>query len=130
MLDVGDLHAVVVRQNAADPDRRGHLVLGNADTLALQFFRLADAALRAHENARVPEEARRESRDRDERRVLTIQRGNIGRERHLRAVELAVAHHAEESLLDRLREIDEVDAFRTNAAVAERARAIVVPAGE
>ena len=62
--------AVVVLQDAADPHRRGHLVLGHADALADQVLRLADAALRRDEDARMAEEARREHRDRDERRVL------------------------------------------------------------
>ena len=47
-----------------------------------------------------------------------------------RAVELAVAQHAEEGLFHRLVEVHELDAVGLHAAVGERARAVVVPAGE
>ena len=39
-----DRDAVVIGQNAANPHRRGHLVLGRADPLADQVLRLADSA--------------------------------------------------------------------------------------
>jgi len=69
-------------------------------------------------------------RDGDERRVLAHQRHAIRGHRHLRDIELAVAQHAEEGLFDEEVVVDEVDALGTHAAVGERARAVVVPAGE
>src|SRR5882762_4841289 len=122
--------AVLVLQDSANPYGRGHLVLRHADSLAGELLRLADAARRADENARMPEKARWKERDGDEGRVLPHERHAIGGQRHLRRVELAVAQHPEKRLLDEEFVIDEVDALGTHAAVGERASTIVVPAGE
>ena len=124
------IDAVLVLQDAADPDRCGHLIFRNADFFARKILRLADAAFRRDENARVAEEARGEHRDRDEGGLLPHERNAVRGERHLRRVELAVAQHPEEGLLDEEVLVDEVDALGPHAAVGERARAIVVPAGE
>ena len=64
--DAGGIDAVFVGEDAADPDRRGHLVFGHAEALADQVLRLADAALGRDEDAGVAEETRREDRDGDE----------------------------------------------------------------
>src|SRR2546422_469920 len=122
--------AVLVLQDSANPYGRGHLVLRHADSLACELLRLADAALRGDENARVPEKARWKNGDGDEGGVLTHERHAIRGQRHLRRVELAVAQHPEKRLLDEEFVIDEVDALRVHAAVGERASAVVVPAGE
>jgi hypothetical protein len=70
VLGVGDLDAVLVGHDAADPDRRGHLVLGAADAFTGEVAGLRDAAAPRDEDARVAEEARRERGDRDERPVV------------------------------------------------------------
>src|SRR3989442_7098114 len=124
------LDAVLVLQDSANPYGRGHLVLRHADSLAGELLRLADAALRGDENARVPEKARWKNGDGDEGGVLTHERHAIRGQRHLRRVELAVAQHPEKRLLDEEFVIDEVDALEVHAAVGERASAVVVPAGE
>lgn len=69
-------------------------------------------------------------RDGDERRILARQRHHVGGQRHLRRVELAVAQHAKEGILDRLREEHQVDAVGPHQAGGQRRYAIVVPAGE
>src|SRR4051812_15709309 len=130
MLDVGDLDAEIVGEDAADPDRCGHLVFGRGDAPALEVFGLADAALRRNEDARVAERARREDRDGDERRLIRVERLHVRGERHLGGIELLEARLAPERLLDLERQVDEVDAFHAHAAVGERARAVVGPAGE
>ncbi len=103
---------------------------GTPMRLPARSLRLADAALRRDEDAVVAEEARGKHRNGDEGRVLARQRHRIGGQRHLRRVELAVAQHAEERLLDRQLEDVEIDALGRDAAVGERADAVVVPAGK
>ena len=128
--DVIDLHAVLVRQDAADPDRSGHLILGAADPLALEVGGLADAGRRVHIDRRMAEEARWEHRNGDEGARLLEAGDDVRRQRHLGDIELAMPQHAEEGLFDRHVEIDEVDAVRHHALVHQRAGAIVVPAAE
>lgn len=125
-----DRHAVLVLQDAADPGRRGHLVLGTADLPADQVLRRADACRSIHIYAAMTKHARREHRDRDKRPLGPRERNRVGRERHLGDVELAVAQHAKEGLLDRQVAADQVDSVGLHAAVEERLGAIVVPAGE
>src|SRR5207247_1260716 len=117
-------------KDSAAPHGRGHLGLRHPDSLAGELLRLADAALRGNENARVTEEARGEHRDRDEGRIIPHERHAIRGQRHLRCIELAVAQHPEKSLLDEEIVVDEVDALGAHAAVGERAGSVVVPAGE
>src|SRR5689334_8106298 len=123
-------HAVLVLQDAADPHRCGHLVLGVADLAAHEVLRLLDLRLRVHVDARVAEEARREHRDRDEMPLVLEERDRVRRQRHLRHVELAVPQHAKEGLLDGHVEVREVDAVGLDAALEQAARAVVVPATE
>ncbi len=49
--DAVDGHAVVLGEDAADPHRRRHLVLGRPDALADQVLRLADAGVRVDVDA-------------------------------------------------------------------------------
>src|SRR5882762_6728693 len=69
-------------------------------------------------------------KDRDERRLVGVEGLHVRGERHLRGVELLEARLAPERFLDLERQVDEVDAFHAHAAVGERARAVVGPAGE
>ena len=55
--DAVDGHPVMIRENAPDPDRRRHLILGVADPLADQILRLFDARPGAHIDRGVAEEA-------------------------------------------------------------------------
>src|SRR5438477_2974618 len=130
VIDADRIDAVLVLQNTANPYRRGHLVFGRGDALAGQLFWLPDPALGGHEDARMAEEARREYRNRDEWGIFPRDRHGVRGERHLGHIEFAVAQHAKERLLDMLVQIDELDAFGLHAAVGERTRAVVIPAGE
>ena len=59
-LEIGgtrDRHAILVVENTAYPDGRGHLVLRVSDTLPDQILRFANFTVRIHVNARVPERA-------------------------------------------------------------------------
>src|SRR5882672_3871970 len=93
-------------------------------------LRLANAALRRHENARVPEKARRERRDGDKAGLVPHERNAIRGERHFRRVELAVAQHPEKRLLNEELVIDEVDTLGAHASIRERTGPVVIPAGE
>ncbi len=103
---------------------------GVAIALADEVLRLADPALRGHEDARLPEAARREHRNGDERRIVARDRHRVRRQRHLGDVEFAVPQHPEERLLDVQVEVVEIDAVGTHGSVRERAGPVVVPAGQ
>jgi hypothetical protein len=116
-----------------DPHRGRQLVLRHPDGPADQVRRLLDPTGDMDVDAVVAERPRGEHRDRDERSGLGsrgTQRGDVGRQRHLRGVELAVAQHPEEGLLDRKAEVGQLQALGTDRAVGEGAGAVVVLAGE
>ncbi len=122
--------AVLVGQDPADPDHRRQLVFGIADSPPGELLRFGDAAAGVHIDRGMPEHPRRKHRDRDKRTVRMEERQHIRRQRHLRDVELTVAQHPEECLLDRKRQAIEVHAFGRHAAFEQRTRTVVVPAGQ
>src|SRR5499427_2222782 len=61
--DVVRLDAVLVLQNAPDPDVRGHLVFGQPDRPALEIWRALDAAIGASVDPTVAEQPRYERRN-------------------------------------------------------------------
>src|SRR2546428_5011833 len=130
VFDAGRIDAVLVLQNPANPYWRGHLVFGRGDALADQLLRLLDSTPGGNEDARMAEEPRGKHWDRDECGIFARDRHGIRGKRHLGDVEFAVPQHAEERLLDMLVQIDKLDAFGLDAAVGERARAVVIPAGQ
>ncbi len=78
--DVGDAvggDVVMILENAADPDRRRHLVLGRADALADQVARRLDTGIGVHVDAGVPEEAAGKHRDGDEGPLGAGQRDGV-----------------------------------------------------
>src|SRR5689334_18481763 len=95
-----DADAVVLRKNSPDPNRGCDLVLGYADDAPGKVGRLLDAAGRIDVDAVMAKRPRRVHRQRYERRSLP-QADDVGRQRKLGRVELAVARHPEERLLDR-----------------------------
>src|SRR5581483_3285660 len=128
-VQVGRAHPVIVLQDAAQPDRRRHLVLGDADALALQVLRALDAGRHVDVRGRVPKGARGEDRNGDEGEVAARPAGHVAAERHLGHVELLVDEHAPEDLLRPLEGDDgEVDALGPYGAVAERRDTVVVAA--
>jgi hypothetical protein len=76
------------------------------------------------------EHARRKYRDGYERGIGPEQGQDVRGQRHFGDVEFVVPQHAEERFLDRKAQVVEVKALRPDALVDERARAVVVPAGE
>ena len=125
-----DREAVVLGQDPADPDIGRELVLGHAHPSARQVGGDRAGAVGRDVDPRVAKRARWEHRDGHERRPLLLQGQDVGRQRHLRGVELTMAHHPKERLLRRRREVDEVDALGAHVAAGQRARAVVVPARE
>src|SRR4029079_12983727 len=125
-----DWHTVMLVENASDPYARGELELWRRNPLAAQIRRHGDTRVRIDVDAAVPEHPRCEHRERDERARVGVERRNIVGERHLRDVEFAVPQHPEERFLHRQPKVGEVDAVRMDAAVLERASAVVVTAGE
>ena len=130
VLDARRIDAVLVLQDAADPDRRRHLVFGHADALAgevlgsrMPLF----AETKMHEWRKIRDGKTGIAMN---GAIVAPQRHRVRRQRHLGHVEFAVPQHAEERLLDVELEILEVDAVGPHAAVGERARAVVVPAGQ
>ena len=126
--DAVDRHAVLVGRMPRIQTAAVIWYSGVPTLLPARSRRLADPARRVDVDARVPEEARREHRDGDERPVGREQRHHVGRQRHLRGVELAVPQHPEERLLDRQVQVVEVDAVGLDAPLEQRAGPVVVPA--
>ena len=127
---VARLDAVFVLQQPAHVDGGGHAVFRHAAALALEVARMLDAFIGVDEEVAVAEHAGRERRDRDERRIALAQQGRVVRQRHLGGVEFAVLQHAPENLGGLQRQVDEVDAFRRERAVAQRLGAVIGPARE
>ena len=128
------LHAVFVLQHAAHPDHRGDLVLGQADALAAQVVRLADAGIGAHIDAGVAEQPRHERRDADIVRRAGRHGADIARERQLGDLELLEAEGAKEDFLRIERQVVDGAALDLHAAVLDRLGAVVIaarnPAGD
>src|SRR5262249_9716272 len=124
--NVGRAHPVIVCQDAARPHRGRHLVLGHADALATKVLRVATAGALVHEDARLPEEARRKNRDRDEVVGAPPPAHYIPTQRELRGVELPILSHAPEDLLHAQHDVSQVDALCPDPTVAERLRPIIV----
>jgi hypothetical protein len=81
-------HPVLVLEDAADPHRGRHVVLGHPHALAGQIAGLADAGVVAHENRRVAEAERGKDGD-GHRRLAAAPEHGVGGEGGLRGVELA-----------------------------------------
>ena len=125
-----DWHAVVFGEDAPDPHAGGQLEFGGADALAAQVGGCRDAGVGVDVDPAVAEHPRGEHRQRDERPRVPVQGRDVGRQRHLRDVELAVPQHPEERLLDRQPQVGQVDAIGANAAVLEGTGPVVVATGE
>src|SRR6185437_3321346 len=127
--DRADRQPVPLGQDAPDPHVGGQLVLGHADQAARQPARLRHSAVRRHVDPVVPERTGQEGRDRHERRVR-LQADQVGGQRHLGRVELAVPRHPEERLLDRQRQDGQVHALRLDLAPGQPGGPVVGPAGQ
>jgi hypothetical protein len=129
-LDGREVDAVIVLQQAADPDGGGHGVELDADALALEVLRRLDHAGVDRDEA-VPEHARGKCRDRHKRAFPCREARHVFRGRHFRGVEFLPRGHAVEQ---RTRIIHgdeiEIDAGRPHLAGIERGHAVVEAAGE
>ncbi len=128
--DAVDRNAVVVGEDAADPHRGGHLVLGIADALADQIDRFANPAGGVHVDARMAEKSGRENRNGDKRGLGRGQRHDVRGQGHLGDIELPVPQHAEEGFFHRQRQVVQIDAIGLHALLEEGTRAVVVPTGQ
>ena len=99
-----------------------------ADLLADQILRLLDALVGVDVDRRMGEQPDRIDRNGDERRIVLVQRVEIEGQPQLGGFELALAHHAVEGRRRKRVVIGEIDALGLDAAVHQRARAIVIPA--
>src|SRR4029453_15942015 len=127
-MDLVGPHAVFVLHHAAHPDHRRDLIFGQADALAAQVLRGADASTGADVDAGVAEDARYESRDADIGRGAPRDRAQIARERQLRDIELVELEGAVEDLLRIERQIGDRAAVDLHASVPDCRRAVVVAA--
>ena len=127
-MDFGRLDAVFVLHQAAHPHHRGDLIFGQADALAAQVLRLADAGVLADIDAGMPENARHESGDADIGRGAGRHRAQIARKRQLRDVEFLEFEGAVENLFGIERQIGGRAALDPDASIHDRARAVIIAA--
>ena len=127
-MDLVRLHAVLVLHHPAHPDHRGDLIFRQADALAAQVCRRADAGAGADIDAGVAEDARHEGRDADVRRRTGRHRAQVARERDLGDVELLELEGAVEDLLRVERQIGDRAAVHLDATVPDRGGAVVIAA--
>ena len=129
-VEVLGAHAIVVLQEAANPECRGLHELLHADAFALQVRGRADARMRVDPHVLVAETARRVDRNPDEVTVTPGVQHHEGRKRELGGVELGVAALTPERLDRHHREEVKVDPLDGHRAVAESEGAIVEAAGK
>ncbi len=116
-MDRVDIHAELMHQVAAQPDRSGLRVERQPDTPAFEILRRADAGALVDEDVAVPEDARREHRNGDERAVAAAHQADEFGTGKLRRIELLAAHHAVENLSAGGEHDDiEIDAFDLHLA--------------
>ena len=120
------MHAELVLEGTAAPDRRGLLIFRHADPLAAQIGRCGDPGIGAHQYAGVEELARGEHRQRHPRRRPPRRRDHQRRHRHFGHVELGEFELPPEHF----RRVDdgrrEADAFRRHVAADQRPRVRIV----
>src|SRR5262249_6314533 len=127
-MDLCRLDAIFVLHHAAHPDHGRDLIFGHADALAAQILGLLDARVGADVHARMTEDARDERRNGDVGRGAGRYRAQVARERELRDVELVKLEGAVEGLLRVERQVGDGAAVDLDAAIPDRARAVVIAA--
>ena len=121
--------AGAARPGCPDPHVGGQLVLGHADQPARQPGRRPHLAGGRDVDPVVPERAGDEGRDGHERRAR-LQADQVGGQRHLGGVELAVPGHPEERFLDRQRQEGQVHPFRPDLPAGQPGGPVIGPAGQ
>ena len=98
---LAEVEAVILPENAADPDARGLRERAHADPAAGQVLRPHDAAFGIVQH-RAMLEAPHHSRRHEHERLAVGLGLQIGDDRHLADVELLLARHQEEGAVDRI----------------------------
>ena len=125
-----DVDAEVVLHQAADEYRGGLGIERHADALAFEVLRGFDVLAVDHHEA-VPEHARGEHRQRDERALVRRNAADEFGARHLAGVEFQPVGHAVENLARIVHDQEiEIDAFGFDLAGLQRQHAVVEAAGE
>jgi hypothetical protein len=129
-IDLGEIDAVLVAEQAANEHRGGHGVDRHADALALQVLGAFDV-LAVDENETVPEHPRGKHRDGDERALVGDEARDVFGAGEFGGIEFEPAGHAVENVARVVvnQEI-EIDALDLNVPGVEREHAVVEPAGE
>jgi hypothetical protein len=126
----GEVDAVLVAEQPADEDRRGHRVNRHADALALELLRRLDVLL-VDEDEAVPEHARGEHRDGDERTLVGDEARDVFGAGKLRRVEFLRRRHPVEDVARIVVDQEvEVDALDLHLAGVQREHAVIEPAGK
>ena len=128
-VNVGGLDAEIVVEQGARPHIGGELIFRHADFAALQVGRLL-YPIGAHVNRGVPEGPRDESRDRDIGTIALRRFQGEARQRQFADVEFGAAERTKENLFGAERHEDRVDAVDGDAAVNQRAGAVIVADGD
>ena len=113
--------AVLVLQDAAHPESRRHGVAAvDADPLAFEILRRADAGVRVVDDGAMMKRAHREDGNRGERLAVGA-RAQVRRHRQLADVEVEVAHHSAKRVDDDRHVFElEVERARLHRPVLER----------
>src|SRR5258706_11492138 len=125
-LHVARFHAELMLEGAARPERRGLLVLGHTDALAVEIGRLLDLRRAPHQDLGVEQLARGEHRDPHEALIPCGERHHQRRHRHLGEVEVAELELAPEQFRWKYLAGQQVDAIGLDAAVEDRPGARVL----
>ncbi len=127
----GEVDIVVVRENAADPDRCRHGVERNADALAGDVLGRANAGLAVDIDIAVTEHPRGKHRQRHEGVVAAREPADIFGAGEFRGVELLLAAHAIEQVARRVdRDEVEIDILDFDISGPQRLGAVVEAAGK
>src|SRR5262249_41008371 len=127
----GEVHIVMMAENAADPDRRRHGVERDADAFAGDVLGRADAGLAVDVDVAMAEDARGKHQQRHERTSSAGKATDEFGAGEFGGVEFLAAAHAIEDvarLLDR--DEVEIDVLDRHISRAERLGAVVETAGK
>ena len=109
-------------------DGCGRTELRGSHPLAAEVLRRSDPRIGADVNARVSKDLGERDRHGDKRAISAPFQAHVRAQRKLRNLELFVFQHSRESLA-RTQDLDlQMDAFRLDTAVDERASAVIIPA--
>ena len=129
-MDLIGRYAIVIGEDAADPDVGGDLVLGHADDLAAQVFGPGDALRGVDVDARVAKYPGEKGRDADVLCFATGGHHRVAAHRYLGDIELAVLERTVKGLFGFEHRRDDIDAVDRHATIEQGARAVVAGTGK